>query len=178
MFGPELMEAFRKFKEAWDRTNRMNPGKLVRPRAILDDLRSGLAYQPAPVKTHFQFPQDKGSFARAALRCVGVGQCRREEGGLMCPSYQVTRDEKHSTRGRAHLLFEMLKGETITDGWRSKEVKEALDLCLSCKGCKSDCPTNVDMAAYKAEFLSHYYRGRLRPRAAYVFGWINRWARL
>jgi len=178
MFGPELMEAFRQFKEAWDPTNRMNPGKLIRPRAILDDLRYGQAYQPAPVKTHFQFPQDKGSFARAALRCVGVGQCRREEGGLMCPSYQVTRDEKHSTRGRAHLLFEMLKGETITDGWRSKEVKEALDLCLSCKGCKSDCPTNVDMASYKAEFLSHYYRGRLRPRAAYVFGWINRWARL
>ncbi len=114
---------------------------------------------------------------RAVLRCVGVGKCRSEEAGLMCPSYKVTRDEKDSTRGRAHLLFEMLKGETIKDGWKSEEVKEALDLCLSCKGCKSDCPTNVDMATYKAEFLSHYYEGRLRPLHAYAFGLIYWWAR-
>jgi Fe-S oxidoreductase len=96
----------------------------------------------------------------------------------MCPSYQATRDEKHSTRGRAHLLFEMLKGETISGGWKSEEVKEALDLCLACKGCKSDCPTNVDMATYKAEFLSHYYEGRLRPRQAYAFGFAPLWLRL
>src|SRR5207302_10912315 len=153
-------------------------GKIVQPKKILEDLRYGLAYQPKAVKTYFKFPHDQGSFARAALRCVGVGQCRREEGGLMCPSYQVTRDEKHSTRGRAHPPSEMLKGETIKGGWRSEEVKEALDLCLSCKGCKSDCPTNVDMAAYKAEFLSHYYRWRLRPREAYAFAWIHRWARV
>ncbi len=178
MFGPELMSAFRQFKDAWDPSNRMNPGKIIQPRKVLEDLRYGIAFQPKKVETHFKFPDDQGSFARAAQRCVGVGQCRREEGGLMCPSYQVTREEEHSTRGRAHLLFEMLKGETITDGWRSAEVKEALDLCLACKGCKSDCPTNVDMATYKAEFLSHYYRGRLRPRQAYVFGWVHRWARL
>ena len=110
-------------------------------------------FTPAEPKTHFQFPKQEKSFVRAVLRCVGVGKCRNEEGGLMCPSYMATRDEKHSTRGRAHLLFEMLKGEAIKDGWKSEEVKEALDLCLSCKGCKSDCPTNVDMATYKAEFL-------------------------
>src|SRR5262249_51330156 len=121
--------------------------------------------------------QDK-SFVRAVLRCVGVGKCRNEEGGLMCPSYQATRNEKDSTRGRAHLLFEMLKGETIHDGWKSEEVKDALDLCLACKGCKNDCPTNVDMATYKAEFLSHYYEGRLRPVHAYAFGLIEHWAKI
>jgi Fe-S oxidoreductase len=136
----------------------------------------GENFRPPKLETHFQFPDDSDNFARAAIRCVGVGKCRREEGGLMCPSYMATRAEKDSTRGRAHLLFEMLKGETIKDGWKSEEVKEALDLCLSCKGCKSDCPTNVDMATYKAEFLSHYYEGRLRPRHAYAFGYIEHWA--
>ena len=105
-----------------------------------------------------------------ALRCVGVGKCRREEGGTMCPSYMVTREEKHSTRGRAQLLFEMLQGEPLTEGWRDDAVLDALDLCLACKGCKGDCPVNVDMATYKAEFLSHYYEGRLRPRHAYAWG--------
>ena len=95
----------------------------------------------------------------------------------MCPSYMVTREEKHSTRGRARLLFEMLEGDVVKDGWRDESVKEALDLCLACKGCKSDCPVNVDMATYKAEFLSHYYAGRLRPRSAYAFGLIHLWAR-
>jgi len=128
--------------------------------------------------THFHYPKQENSFVRAILRCVGVGKCRNEENGLMCPSYQVTRDETHSTRGRAHLLFEMLKGETITGGWKSNEVKEALDLCLSCKGCKNECPTNVDMAAWKAEFLSHYYEGRLRPLKAYLYGYVDRWLRL
>lgn len=96
----------------------------------------------------------------------------------MCPSFMVTREEQHSTRGRARLLFEMLQGEIIRDGWRSEAVKEALDLCLACKGCKNDCPVNVDMATYKAEFLSHYYEGRLRPLPAYAFGLIHRWARI
>ena len=114
----------------------------------------------------------------AAERCVGVGECRRHHGKTMCPSYRVTLEEKHSTRGRARLLFEMVQGEVIKDGWRSEAVKEALDLCLACKGCKSDCPVNVDMATYKAEFLSHYYRGRLRPRSAYAFGLVYFWARL
>src|ERR1043165_436044 len=108
----------------------------------------------------------------ATLRCVGVGECRRETGGTMCPSYRVTREEAHSTRGRARLLFEMLQREVLADGWRDDHVKEALDLCLACKGCKSECPINVDMATYKAEFLSHYYAGKVRPRHAYAFGLI------
>src|SRR4029079_12445641 len=107
-----------------------------------------------------------------------VGECRREDGGVMCPSYMATREEAHSTRGRARLLWEMRNGEIVTDGWRSDAVREALDLCLACKGCKHDCPVNVDMATYKAEFLSHYYDGRLRPRHAYSMGFIDRWARL
>jgi len=96
----------------------------------------------------------------------------------MCPSYMATKEEMHSTRGRAHLLWEMLQGDVIDEGWKSDHVREALDLCLACKGCKKDCPVNVDMATYKAEFLSHYYEGRLRPRSAYAFGLIDQWARI
>jgi len=120
---------------------------------------------------------NKGSFARATLRCVGVGNCRRHEGGTMCPSYMVTREEKDSTRGRAHLLFEMLQGKLINRGWKDRKVKESLDLCMACKGCKGDCPVNVDIATLKAEFLSHYYKGKFRPRSAYAFGLIYRWSR-
>ncbi|HET6613692.1 MAG TPA: FAD-binding and (Fe-S)-binding domain-containing protein [Kofleriaceae bacterium] len=177
MFGPRLMEAFGELKAIWDPAGKMNPGKLVNPAPRTTNLRIGTAFPPAPVKTHLSFTGD-ADFAHASIRCVGIGNCRRLSGGTMCPSYMVTREEKHSTRGRAHLLFEMLKGEVITDGWRSKEVKESLDLCLSCKGCKGDCPVNVDMATYKAEFLAHYYQGRLRPRAAYIFGPIDLWARI
>ena len=179
MFGPELVQAFREFKAAWDPQGRMNPGKIVDPHGILDDLRIGRKFQTRKEPRHtFNSRSRKRVLCARCLRCVGVGKCRNEEGSLMCPSYMATREEKHSTRGRAHLLFEMLKGETIKDGWKSEEVKEALDLCLSCKGCKSDCPTNVDMATYKAEFLSHYYEGRLRPRQAYAFGLIEHWAPL
>jgi FAD/FMN-containing dehydrogenase/Fe-S oxidoreductase len=178
MFGEELVRAFGEFKALWDPSNRMNPHKKVSPYRLDENLRLGTQYAPPEQETHFQYPEDKGSFARATTRCVGVGKCRREQGGTMCPSYMVTREEKHSTRGRAHLLFEMLQGEPIKDGWRSKQVKEALDLCLACKGCKSECPVNVDMATYKAEFLSHYYAGKVRPRHAYAFGLIMFWARL
>ncbi|HET7584018.1 MAG TPA: FAD-binding and (Fe-S)-binding domain-containing protein [Gemmatimonadaceae bacterium] len=177
MFGEELMGAFREFKSLWDPEWRMNPGKVVSPYPLDSNLRIGTEYHPASPETHFHFPADRGDFSRAALRCVGVGECRRVGGGTMCPSYMVTREEKHSTRGRARLLFEMLRGETITDGWQSEAVKDALDLCLSCKGCKSDCPLNVDMATYKAEFLSHYYDEHRRPRSAYAFGLIPLWAR-
>ena len=177
MFGPDLVAAFREFKAIWDPEWKMNPGKKVDPYHRTENLRLGTGYAPAEPPTHFHWPDDGGSFAHAALRCVGVGKCRRDEGGTMCPSYRVTREEAHSTRGRAHLLFEMLRGEVI-DGWKSEAVHDALDLCLACKGCKGDCPVNVDMATYKAEFLSHYYKGRLRPRAAYAFGWIDRWAQL
>ena len=131
-------------------------------------------YHPAEVHTHFAYPVE-GSLADAAMRCVGVGKCRKTDGGAMCPSYMATGDEQHTTRGRARLLFEMLQGEVVTDGFRSEAVKEALDLCLSCKSCKSECPTGVDMAAYKAEFLAHYYEGRRRPLRSYAFGLINHW---
>ena len=178
MFGPALMEAFRKFKTAWDPEWKMNPGKLIEPNKLDENLRLGPNYAPWEPKTHFQFPGDHGSLSHAALRCVGVGKCRREEGGVMCPSWRATHEEEHSTRGRAHLLWEMTQGEVISDGWRSEEVKHSLDLCLACKGCKSDCPVGVDVATYKSEFLSHYYEGRLRPLSAYAFGNIDFWASL
>ena len=183
MFGPELMQAFRKFKSAWDPDWKMNPGKLIglpgkTPYKLDANLRLGPNYAPWEPETRFQFPADHGSLSAATLRCVGVGKCRREEGGVMCPSYRATHDEEHSTRGRAHLLWEMTQGEVIRDGWRSDEVKQSLDLCLACKGCKSDCPVSVDVATYKAEFLSHYYEGRMRPRSDYAFGNIDLWARL
>jgi FAD/FMN-containing dehydrogenase/Fe-S oxidoreductase len=184
MFGDELIEAFREFKAIWDPEGKMNPGKLVDAYRPDQNLRLGMDYHPPQLATHFQYPgTDRGSFARATLRCVGVGKCRRlgsEKQGddTMCPSFMVTREEKHTTRGRAHLLFEMLQGDVIKGGWRDEHVKEALDLCLACKGCKGDCPMHVDMATYKAEFLSHYYAGRLRPRHAYAFGLIFYTARL
>jgi FAD/FMN-containing dehydrogenase/Fe-S oxidoreductase len=179
MFGPELVEAFREFKSIWDPDFKMNPHKIVDPYPLDSNLRLGAGYRPRQLKTHFRFPRDGGSFATATERCFGVGKCRRTEGGTMCPSYMVTREELHTTRGRAHLLFEMLNGEAIGKrGWRDPYVKEALDLCLACKGCKGDCPVSVDIATYKAEFLSHYYAGRLRPRSAYALGLFPRWARL
>jgi len=183
MFGPELMEAFRKFKTAWDPDWKMNPGKLIEPNKLDDNLRLGAGYAPWQPKTHFQFPQDHGSLSHAALRCVGVGKCRREEGGVMCPSWRATHEEEHSTRGRAHLLWEMTQNPNrgdaiIRDGWQSEEVKHSLDLCLACKGCKSDCPVSVDVATYKAEFLSHYHESRMRPLNAYAFGNIDLWASL
>ncbi|HEY4187431.1 MAG TPA: FAD-linked oxidase C-terminal domain-containing protein [Polyangia bacterium] len=178
MFGEDLVRAFGVFKRLWDPTGKMNPGKLVDAYGPEQNLRKGPDYAPRRLKTHFAFPDDGGSFANATARCVGVGACRRSEGGVMCPSYMVTREEEDSTRGRARLLFEMAGGDVVKDGWRDENVKQALDLCLACKGCKGDCPVNVDMATYKAEFLSHYYQGRLRPRAAYAMGLIYWWARL
>lgn len=178
MFGNELVEAFRDFKRIWDPDWKMNPGKVVDPYRVDENLRLGTDYRPWAPETHFKFPEDSGSFAHAALRCVGVGKCRREGGGTMCPSYMVTLEEEHSTRGRARLLFEMLQGDVLRDGWRQESVREALDLCLACKGCKGDCPVNVDMATYKAEFLSHYYQGRLRPRHAYAIGLMPEWSRI
>ena len=178
MFGPELITAFREFKAIWDPAWKMNPGKLVEPYRMDENLRLGADYKPWDPETHFQFPHDHGSMTHAMLRCVGVGKCRREEGGVMCPSWRVTHEEEHSTRGRAHLLWEMAKGDVIRDGWRDEDVKQSLDLCLSCKGCKSDCPVSVDLATYKAEFLSHYHEGRLRPRSHYAFANIDFWARL
>jgi FAD/FMN-containing dehydrogenase/Fe-S oxidoreductase len=181
MFGEELCEAFRDFKAIWDPDLAMNPGKVVDPYRMDQNLRLGEGYRPPNPKTHFAFPDDEGSFGRAAERCVGIGKCRSlqlDEGDVMCPSYIATREEKHSTRGRARLLFEMLNGDVTPNTWDNPDVKDALDLCLSCKGCKNDCPVNVDMATYKAEFLAHYYESNSRPRAAYSMGLIHWWARL
>src|ERR1700733_8829770 len=168
MFGPELMQAFRDFKSLWDPDWKMNPGKLINANRLDEDLRLGPNYDPWQPPTHFKFPEDHGSLASATLRCVGVGKCRQYEGGVMCPSFRVTREEEHSTRGRAHLLWEMTQGEVIKGGWNNEAVKESLDLCLACKGCKSDCPGGVDVATYKAEFLSHYYETNSRPLSARV----------
>ena len=180
-YGEPLVQAMREFKRIWDPTWSMNPGKVVDPYRLDEDLKLGVDYNPARPSVKFAYAEDGGDFAHAALRCVGVGKCRVPEAQeTMCPSYQVTREEEHSTRGRARMLFEMLRGEVITDGWQSREVSDALDLCLACKGCTNDCPVNVDMPTYKAEFLSHHYDSmrRWRPRYAYALGFIDKWARL
>ena len=177
MFGRDVVHAFGEFKSIWDPDHQMNPGKLVYPNPRDSHLRLRY-YEPQPGEIELSHGDDGKNFAHAALRCVGVGKCRKHETGTMCPSYMVTCDERHSTRGRAHLLYEMLLGETITDGWRSDAVREALDLCLACKACKTECPVQVDMAMYRAEFLSHHYKHRLRPRVHYAFGWIHRWLAL
>lgn len=179
MFDQEIMQAFREFKAIWDPLGMMNPGRIVDPRPRDRDLRVGPDVRSVQLDTQFAFADDGGDFAHAALRCVGVGKCRREGGGTMCPSYMVTHEETHSTRGRARLLFDMTRGGgVIDDGWQSDEVADALSLCLSCKACRDECPVSVDMSRYKAEFLWHYHQGRRRPRQAYAFGLIHRWARL
>jgi Fe-S oxidoreductase len=178
MYGEELVQAFREFKSIWDPQNQMNPHKVVDPYPIVSNMKLGADYETPEVKTFFSYPEDGGKFAHAAMRCVGAGKCRDIESGTMCPSYMVTLDEQHSTRGRSRILYEMLQGDVIRDGFRSSDVREALDLCLSCKGCKGDCPVSVDMATYKAEFLAHYYARRIRPRQAYALGLIPWWARL
>ena len=175
MFGDDLVRAFGQFKAIFDPDNLMNPGKVVAPYRIDENLRLGASWTPRDHDSYFSYPDDDGRFERAVMRCVGVGKCRHSHGGVMCPSYMVTREEEHSTRGRSRLLFEMLEGHAdspVTAGWRSTEVRDALDLCLACKGCKKDCPVEVDMATMKAEFLAHHYAGRLRPRAHYSMGWL------
>ncbi|WP_022899979.1 FAD-binding and (Fe-S)-binding domain-containing protein [Humibacter albus] len=186
LYGERIVEAFQRLKSLFDPRARMNPGKMVDPQPRTEGLRLGAGYAPRQtVQLHFSYPHDDGRFSAAALRCVGVGNCRSHGDGVMCPSYRATGEEEHSTRGRARLLFEMIEGTYRTNrdtpvdkGWRSPEVKDALDLCLSCKGCKSDCPVDVDMATYKAEFLSHYYERRLRPTGHYSMGWLTLWARI
>ncbi|MGB7191166.1 MAG: FAD-linked oxidase C-terminal domain-containing protein [Acidobacteriaceae bacterium] len=181
MFGSELIIAFREFKALWDPDNHMNPGKLSGPAEIYsptDNLRLGAGYKSHHENTFFQFPDDKGSLSEATLRCVGVGACRKVDSGSMCPSYMATREEKHSTRGRAHLLWEMLEGNFLHHDWRSEAVKESLDLCLSCKACKTECPVNVDIATYKAEFLAHYYQQHRHPLRDYAFAFMDKSAQL
>jgi FAD/FMN-containing dehydrogenase/Fe-S oxidoreductase len=178
MFGEDLVQAFGEFKAIWDPGNRMNPHKVVDPYPIVSNMKLGADFRPPEPGTHFAFAADGGSFARATVRCVGAGSCRDTSTGTMCPSFMVTHDERHTTRGRARILYEMLEGGTIRDGFRSEDVRESLDLCLGCKGCRSECPVSVDMATYKAEFLAKHYARRLRPREAYALGLVMAYARL
>lgn len=179
MYGDDMVRLFERFKDLWDPDGGLNPGILARPARLDENLR--FAVLPGrPVDVAFGYPNDGGDFSAAVRRCVGVAKCRTEKAGpeVMCPSFRATGEEAHSTRGRARLLHEMLAGEVVTDGWRSTEVRDALDLCLSCKGCRTDCPAGVDMATYKAEFLHHHYRRRLRPAAHYAMGGLPRWLRM
>ena len=177
IFGPELIAAFREFKRIFDPEGGMNPGIIVDPLPLDDRLRQGAAYRPRPVETYFDFNADDG-LAGAALRCVGIGKCRKLESGAMCPSYMATREELYSTRGRAHLLFEALTGDLLPGGFSDEVLHDSLGYCLSCKACKSECPAAVDMALYKSEFLAHYYRKHWRPLAAQFIGRIDRCAGL
>ncbi|MFJ9997753.1 FAD-binding and (Fe-S)-binding domain-containing protein [Streptomyces werraensis] len=177
MYGAETVALFERVKGVWDPDGLLNPGMLVRPAPLDADLRFS-ALPREPVDVAFGYPADAGDFSAAVRRCVGVAKCRTTSvsgSAVMCPSFRATGEEEHSTRGRARLLHEMLAGELVTDGWRSTEVRDALDLCLSCKGCRSDCPVGVDMATYKAEFLHHHYAGRRRPAAHYAMGWLPVW---
>lgn len=181
MYGDELVALFGRFKDVWDPAGGMNPGMLARP----DRLDANLRFSVLPrerVDVAFGYPHDGGDFSAAVRRCVGVAKCRvkgpSSGADVMCPSFRATGEERHSTRGRARLLHEMLAGDVLRDGWRSTEVRDALDLCLSCKGCRSDCPVGVDMATYKAEFLHHHYAGRRRPAAHYAMGRLPVWLRL
>jgi len=186
MFGPELMGAFQEFKAIFDPDNRMNPGKLIDAVRVYDPvenlrhgpLDAGKAGNDAKLETHFVFAADHGSLEDAAARCVGVGACLKREGGVMCPSYRATGLEQHSTRGRARLLWEMLAGALKEEGFQSEAVHEALDLCLSCKACATECPVQVDMTRYKSEFLAQKYKGKLHPLHHYVFGFADKLARL
>ncbi|MDT7659703.1 MAG: hypothetical protein QOF38_4418 [Pseudonocardiales bacterium] len=178
MYPKEIIAGFEQFKGIWDPDDRMNPERVVRPAKLDEDLRVFVGMPTLPDRPLLAFAHDRGSFTRATRRCLGVGRCVTASGGVMCPSYRATGEEMHSTRGRARLLFEMANGSVIKDGWQSDEVAEALDLCLSCKGCKRDCPVGVDMAAYKTEFLAQRYKGRLRPLSHYSMGALPRWLRL
>ncbi len=180
MFGPELMQAFRDFKALLDPANRMNPGKLIDAVRVYDpaeNLRHTPQQPHTAVETHFAFARDNHSLEHATERCVGVGACRKMENGVMCPSYRATGDEQHSTRGRARLLWEMLAGDLRSEGFQSHAVHEALDLCLSCKACKTECPVQVDMAQYKSEFLAQHYKGKPHPLRHYIFGFADKLAK-
>lgn len=181
MYTPEILGAFAEFKRIWDPDGLMNPKRIVDSAKLDDDLRVFIGKPAIPVgpgDTAMRFEHDEDGFLGATRRCMGVGKCLSASGGVMCPSYRATGEEKDSTRGRARLLFEMANGKEITDGWRSEEVRDALDLCLACKGCKTDCPVNVDMASYKAEFLHQHYKGRRRPVTHYSMGRLPTWLRL
>lgn len=176
MYSPELMQAFREFKAIWDPKGLMNPGKLIDAMPADMHLRRGPDYHQAEVETAFAFGEGTNTgFARETERCIGMGKCRSLEGGTMCPSFKATREEVYSTRGRARLFFEMLRGDVVTGGWQDEAIKDSLDLCLACKGCKSDCPTHVDIPKYRSEFLSRYYQKRRRKPMDAMVGRIGQW---
>jgi FAD/FMN-containing dehydrogenase/Fe-S oxidoreductase len=180
MYSKEALDLFAGVKAIFDPNDLLNPGIVVRPDPLDAHLRIPAARPPAG-RLALRFAHDNGDFNAAVHRCTGVGKCRADNtatGGVMCPSYLATRDEKDSTRGRARVLQDMLNGSLIRNGWRAPEVRQALDLCLSCKGCASDCPTGIDMATYKAEALHQAYRHRIRPMSHYTLGALPRWARL
>ena len=177
MFRPDLIDAFREFKRVFDPNSMMNPGVIVDPYPLDSHLKLGANYKPREIATHFNFSAE-GGLAGAALKCVGIGKCRKTEAGTMCPSYMATREEVHSTRGRARILFEALTTDLLPEGFADAALKDALDLCLSCKGCKAECPSSVDMAAYRAEFFANYYRSHRRPLSSAFFGRLNEVARL
>ncbi len=179
MYSRDAIAAFGEVKALFDPQNLLNPGVIVDPAPVDADLRVPQA-KSLRRGLAFAYPHDGGDLSTAVHRCVGVGKCRADTtsaGGVMCPSYLATRDEKDSTRGRARVLQELANG-SLVKGYRADELHESLDLCLSCKGCSSDCPAGVDMATYKAEVLYHRYRRRIRPPAHYALGWLPRWARL
>ncbi|WP_420174793.1 FAD-binding and (Fe-S)-binding domain-containing protein [Luteococcus sp. OSA5] len=174
MYSPEALSLFGQVKQLFDPNNLLNPGVLTDPVPVEVDIRVAATVN-SPLRT------EDPDFVTAVHQCTGVGKCLADStagGGVMCPSYQATRDEKDSTRGRARVLQEMVNGSLISQGWRSPEVHEALDLCLSCKGCSSDCPTGIDMPSYKSRVLHESYKGRLRPMSHYALGWLPRWGRL
>jgi len=174
MYGRTLVDAFTRFKRAWDPDARMNPGKVVEPMRMDQNLRFGPDYRPETVATTLQFVDDVGGFARTTERCIGMGKCRAAT-GAMCPSFQATGEERHSTRGRAHLLHELVRGEVLSRGWSDPDVAESLEHCLSCKACKSECPTQVDIAAWKAEFMARHWANRRRPLHHHLLGRIGDW---
>ncbi len=180
MYNPRMLAAFATFKTIWDPGNLLNPGSIVDPVPLDADL--ALAGVPERGwRTSFELEPAGGQdpFVHAVQGCVGIGRCRSHSGGVMCPSHRATGDEKDSTRGRARVLQEMVRSApSVADGWKSTDVREALDLCLSCKACSTDCPVGVDMATYKSEFFDHYYAHKLRPRSHYSLGWLPRWLKL
>jgi Fe-S oxidoreductase len=184
MYSPEMIAAFGTYRKLWDKADILNPGSIT----DADAIEENLALEGIPDRewrTHFELRPVEAAAAgadawvHAVQACIGVGRCRSDAGGVMCPSYRATGDEKDSTRGRSRVLQDMIRGaRTIDEGWKSEDVREALDLCLACKACSNDCPAGVDMATYKSEFFSHYYEGKLRPMSHFSLGWLPRWLKL
>jgi FAD/FMN-containing dehydrogenase/Fe-S oxidoreductase len=177
MYGPRIMQAFRELKRAFDPDNRMNPGNIVAPAGVTDHLRYGTQYTTWEPKTLLDF-SEQGGFAASIEMCNGVGACRKTLEGTMCPSYMATKDEEHSTRGRANALRAVLSGRLPPQEFTGRRLYEVMDLCLECKGCKAECPSNVDMAKLKYEFLHHYYQANGLPLRNRLFGRIARMNRL